>query len=358
MKAPTTTTDEVRRAFREQAGHCARLGSPFMQRLCTLLADGLMESNEVFARVLQWPGRPDASHDALPLRLCGALHWLVLAGEDARLAQVYPPNQATDDALWQAVEAAARTHAATILSRLQSPPQTNEVRRSAVLLPGFLEIARRFPGQPLVTSELGASAGLNTNWDRYRYRLGAFAWGAPDAAVALAPEWRGGDLDEPPAGLTVAERAACDLNPLNGQSPDDCLRLLSYLWADQAERLALTRAALQTLKHHPVQMERADAMEWLEHRLAVSWLDSVHVVYHSICWQYFPAPVQNVCETMLRVAGALTTGRARLAWLRFEGDGAEPGAGLWLTTWPGGSDRLLARADHHGGWIDWRGDGA
>jgi hypothetical protein len=160
----TTKAEEVRRAFREQAGHCARMGSRFMQRLCTLLADRLIGSNAVFAQVLAWPGPPDPSHDALPLRLCGALHWLVLAGREARLARVYPPNEAADEALWLAVEAAAQAHAGFILTRLESPPQTNEVRRSAVLLPGFLEIARRFPGRPLVASELGASAGLNMNW--------------------------------------------------------------------------------------------------------------------------------------------------------------------------------------------------
>jgi hypothetical protein len=355
MAAPRTKAEEVRRAFRDQAGHCTRLDSPFMQRLCTLLADRLADSNDVFARMLQWPGRPDASHDAVPLRLCGALHWLVLAGLDARLAQVYPPNHAADDALWSAVETAAQAHEGTILARLESPPQTNEVRRSAVLLPGFLAIARRFPGRPLVTSELGASAGLNMNWDRYRHRLGALAWGAPDAPVALAPEWGGADLGERPAALTVAERAACDLSPLDGRSPDDRLRLLSYLWADQFERLALTRAALQMLERHPVQVERADAVEWLQRRLTEPRPDAVHVVYHSICWQYFPKDAQAAGEALLRAAGAE---RAPLAWLRFEDDGAGAGAGLRLTTWPGGTDRNLARADHHGRWIDWRGDDA
>lgn len=355
MATPTAKAEEVRRAFRDQAGHCARLDSPFMQRLCALLADRLRHSNDVFAQVLQWPGRPDASHDALPLRLCGALHWLVLAGKNARLTHAYPPNHAADDALWQAVEAAAQAHAPAILMRLRSPPQTNEVRRSAVLLPGFLEIARRFPGRPFVTSELGASAGLNMNWDRYRYRLGTLAWGAPDAAVALAPDWRGDSLPDAPAELAVAERAACDLNPLDGRSPADRLRLLSYLWADQAERLALTRAALQTLERHPEPVERADAVQWLERRLAVPRPDVVHVVYHSICWQYVPKDAQTAGEALLRAAGARATERAPLAWLRFEEDGAGPGAGLWLTTWPGGADQTLARADHHGRWIDWRG---
>jgi hypothetical protein len=255
------------------------------------------------------------------------MHWLVLAGVDAPLAQVYPPNPSADDALWSAVEDAAQAHGATILARLESPPQTNEVRRSAVLLPGFLEIARRFPGQSLVTSEPGASAGLNMNWDRYRYRLGALTWGEPDAAVVLAPDWRGAALPEPPAALTVAEKSACDLNPLDGRSPDDRLRLLSYLWADQTERLALTRAALQMLDRHPVQVERADAIAWLQRRLAVPRPDAVHVVYHSICWQYFPKDIQAAGEALLRAAGARATERAPVAWLRFEEDSAGPGAG-------------------------------
>jgi hypothetical protein len=347
--------DAVRQSFRDQAVYCERLGSPFMRRLCGLFAERLAESNDVFSRVLQWPGDPRPSHDSLPLRLCGALHWLVLAGIDARLAQVYPPSLAADEALWPAVEAAVQAHAAAIVARLESPPQTNEVRRSAILLPGFLEIARRFPGRPLVTSEPGASAGLNANWDRYRYRLGALAWGASDAPVALAPEWRGADLPEHPAAVTVAERAACDLNPLDARSPDDRLRLLSYLWADQAERLALTRAALQLLDRHPVQVERADAIDWLQRRLTAPRPESVHVVYHSIFWQYLPKDLQAIGEASLRAAGARATGRAPLAWLRFEEDGASPGAGLWLTTWPGGIDRNLARADHHCRWIDWHG---
>lgn len=60
-------------------------------------------------------------------------------------------------------------------------------------------------------------------------------------------------------------------------------------------------------------------------------------------------------ETALAAAGARATAAAPLAWLRLEGDGTEPGAALTLTLWPGGATRLLARADYHGRWIDWRG---
>jgi hypothetical protein len=353
----SATPDDVRRAFRGQAAACARMGSPFMQRLCALVAERVAATNDVFAHILSWPGNPGPRHDSVPLRLCGALHGLVLAGRDAALRRAYPPNRASDAALWSAVAAAALAHAPAILERLRSPPQTNEVRRAAILLPGFLEIARRFPGRPLVASELGASAGLNMNWDRYRYRLGGLAWGPPDSPVALAPEWRGAAPLPPAVPVAVAGRAGCDLNPLDGSSEEDRLRLLSYVWADQADRLAFTRAALALLERFPVKVDRADAVAWLKARLAAPPAGAVHVVYHSIAWQYLPPPAQAEGAALLRRAGARATEAAGLAWLRFEDDGAEPGAALWLTTWPGGVDHHLARADYHGRWVAWRGVG-
>jgi hypothetical protein len=79
------------------------------------------------------------------------------------------------------------------------------------------------------------------------------------------------------------------------------------------------------------------------------------VVYHSIFWQYLPPEPQARARALLEAAGAAATPDAPLAWLRMEGDGADPGAGISLTLWPGGETRLLGRADFHGAWIDWRG---
>ena len=92
---------------------CAGMGSPFTARLCRLLADRLAPGDPVADRVLGWPGDPSHRADALPLRLAGALHGLVLEGRDAGLAAVYPPHHAAadDDALWAAVAAAFAAHA-------------------------------------------------------------------------------------------------------------------------------------------------------------------------------------------------------------------------------------------------------
>src|SRR6185312_2122462 len=97
---------------------------------------------------LDWSGDPRA--DALPLRLAGALHGLVLEGRAPALAAVYPPHDAGDASLWAAVEAALAAEAPYLLRRLQGPPQTNEVQRTAALCPGFLTVDA-LTGLPLVT---------------------------------------------------------------------------------------------------------------------------------------------------------------------------------------------------------------
>ena len=341
----------IRAAFREQSTACAALGSPFTARLCRVLADRLSPTVAVSSRILSWSGDVGPSGDSVPLRLCGALHERVLAGDDA-LRAVYPPNDASDDMLWAALIGAFRRHQAAILARLASPPQTNEVRRSAVLLPGFLSIARRFSGLPFVMSELGASAGLNTNWNRYAYGLGPRRWGDSQSPVSLAPDWRGPLLPDVPT-ISVAERAGCDLDPPPTDTDAGRRRLLCYIWPDQPDRMALTRAALRLLDRHPVIVERAEAVDWLRRRLAMPRAGAVHVIYHTIMWQYLPRASQAAGDALLGEAGRRATTDAPLAWLRLEGDGGEPGAGLRLTIWPGGADHLLARADFHGRWIEW-----
>lgn len=352
MPEAATRDAAVRAAFRSQAKSCAALGSPFVAMLCDLAAERLTAAQPVGRHLLGWTGDPSSSADSVPLRFAGSLHALVLRGADPALSQVYPPHAADPDGLWNAVERACRDHAEAILERLASPPQTNEVRRSAALLPGFLTIAKRF-ALPLCLSEVGASAGLNLLWDRYAYRLGDFAWGDPQSPVMLAPEWTGGR--PPDASLTLRERAGCDLRPVDPAHPDDAQRLLSYLWADQADRIERTRAALHLAALSGLKVEAADAVDWLERRLAVIRPGCVHVIVHTIAWQYLPSAARERGDALIEEAGRAATEAAPLARLSLEGDGQAPGAALTLQMWPTGERHEIGRADFHGRWIDCRG---
>ncbi|NBB49434.1 DUF2332 family protein [Rhizobium sp. CRIBSB] len=341
----------IRQSFLRQAKACADLGSPFTARLCTLVAERLTAETSVGAMILSWPGNPDGTSDALALRLAGTLHALVRSGADPHLAAVYPPHAADGDTLFAAVEAALRRDEAFILDRLTSAPQTNEVRRSSALLPGFLTIAA-LTGKPLVLSEIGASAGLNLQWDRYAYRLGEFRWGNA-SPVDLAPRWEG--PPPPDAAIEITERAGCDLNPLHPASEDDRLRLFSYIWADQQDRLDRTAAALEMATESGLKVDKADAIDWLRKRLATPRSGMTHVIYHTIAWQYLPPALKAEGEALIAEAGARATEAAPLARLQLEADGKPEGAALLLTLWPTGETREIGRADFHGRWVKWVG---
>jgi hypothetical protein len=345
------SAEVIRQSFRRQAKACEDLGSPFTARLCTMAAERLTTKTPVGATILDWPGNPDGTGDALALRLAGTLHALVRAGGDPALSAVYPPHTVEDDTLWAAVEAALRRDEAFILDRLKSAPQTNEVRRSSALLPGFLTVAA-LTDKPLVLSEVGASAGLNLQWDRYAYRLGDTSWGHA-SSVNLAPRWEG--PPPPQAAIEVAERAGCDLNPLDPSSKDDRLRLFSYIWADQQDRLDRTAAALAMAAESGLRVEKADAIDWLRHRLATPRRDMTHVIYHTIAWQYLPPALKAEGEALIAEAGTRATDDAPLARLQLEADGKPEGAAMLLTLWPTGETREIGRADFHGRWVKWVG---
>jgi hypothetical protein len=344
--------NEIRSAFEGQARACMALGSPFTARLCQLFAARLMPGAPVADHLLGWVGDPTPKADSVPLRIAGCLHALVLERRSDALAGVYPPHEASDDAVWDAVSEAMRDHADFLLERLQSAPQTNEVRRSGALLPGFLDISRLF-GLPLVLSELGASAGLNLQWDRYRYRLGEMDWGDPHSRVKIEPEWRG--APPPTATVRVARRAGCDLNPIDSVEPEQRLRMLSYIWADQQDRLERTRAALDMAAQGRVKIERSDAVDWMRGRLSHSYAGAVHVLFNTIAWQYLPKHLQTEGENLMATAGARATASTPLAWLQLESDGRADGAALTLQIWPSGEKQDIGRADFHGRWVDWKG---
>lgn len=340
---------DVRAAFRDQADSCAALGSVLTARLCRLCADR-MDDGAVAARVLAWPGDPAGRADATALRVMGGLHALVLSGADPALAAAYAEAaDLSDDHLWSVVAAALDTHADHLCQWLETPPQTNEVRRSTVLIAAGHWLAARF-GLPLVLSELGASAGLNLLWDHWALQAGGRHLGPADAPVVLTPDWQGkSPVVCPPK---VIARAGVDMNPLHPVR--DRLRLLSYIWADQPDRIARTRAALDRAALNPPDVAKGDAVDWLAGRLSTRHPGAVHLVFHTVAWQYFAPDTQARGAALLDAQGARATPDAPLARLAMEADATgEPGAAVTLDLWPEGRRIPLGRADFHGRWLKW-----
>jgi hypothetical protein len=339
--------------LRRQAGRAAQRGSPLYVGLLERLATDVEAGGPAWS--LLRTRADEREGDALPLRLMAAAHRLVLTGAAPALARWYPSagGAGTAEQAWPDLRALLAARAAELDVLLDAPLQTNEPGRSAALLAGFLAVARA-TGLPLRVLEIGASAGLNLHWDRYRYEAPGFAFGPPNSPVRLRDVYEG--APPAPAVVQVASRAGCDRHPLDPGREEDRLVLRSAVWADQAGRLALLDGALAVARAHPVAVERAAALPWLDARLAAPAEGCATVVVHSIVIQYLTSADRAALRARIEAAGAGATSAAPLAWLRLEPPGREQAgddldrglADLRLTRWPGGREIRLGAAGYHG----------
>lgn len=327
---------------------CEMSGSELSSDILRAVARDVADDGAI-AEVL----RPVASApfgDAVLLRLLAALHLLVLDGQAPALARHYPSVGGRPGRdLGEAVVATVVEHRAAIALAMGRGVQTNEVGRSAVLLGGYLELGRL--GRPLRILEVGASAGLNLLFDRYRYVASdGSTFGPPDSALTFGSPWFGAvpDLAVP---LRVEERRGCDVAPIDASTHEGRQRLRSFVWGDQLDRLARLDAALAIARVDPPVVDRASAPSWLEEQLAIRRPGCTTVVSHSIAFQYLSEVERRDLLTAIDGAGREATDAAPFAWLRLEpgGDQAE----LRLTTWPGGRTHLLARSSYHGPPVVW-----
>jgi len=338
----------VRAAFLLQADICARAGSPLTAAVLRAAEAALDPARRVGARVLGWDGNARGSGDSVPLRLAGGLHALARAGADPALARLYAGELAL-----------AATVVPDVLARfddalapwLELPPQTNETGRAAAIMAALLVLAAA-DGLPFELIELGASAGLNLNLDRFGYRLGAIRAGDPASPLQLAPGWEGGA--PPPARIEVVARRGVDQAPIRVADPAARERLTAYIWPDQPERMARLAAALRLADRHPPPLDAGDAADFAEAMLAAPQAEGIaRVLFHTIFWTYLPTAKQARIEAALARAGAAATPRRPLAWARYELTGEGGVAALWLTRWPGGATRRLATGHPHMTFLRW-----
>jgi hypothetical protein len=176
----------------------------------------------------------------------------------------------------------------------------------------------------------------------------------------LRSEWQGGVPAEAGANLQVIRRAACDAKPIDLGHADEGLRLASFIWPEQAERLArLNTARAETARlmaRSGVHVEALAAAAFVARELAAPPPGCATVVMHSVVWQYIPAAEQAAITASIEAAGARASAAAPLAWLRFEPLAGDGHVELRCRYWPAGADHLLARCHPHGGHIVWQAD--
>ena len=345
--------DRLAEHVRTQATACRALGSPFYGVLLGHVADDVAAGGPAAEVLAEHAAQPGPA--AIALRLAGTAHRFALDGSAPELAAHFESTggDGDPDAAWRALRSVLTARREDVRAGLRSAPQTNEPGRSAALLGALLHVLGPRP-VPVRLWELGASGGLNLFADRFRYVADdGGSWG-PSSPVVLEPAW---DVipHGAPALVDVVERVAGDIAPVDPTSNEGELRLLSYVWPDQVERLARLRGAISIARDVPVRRVKAGAAELLE---GLELADgAMTVVWHSVMWQYLLRGEQDRVTARITELGSEATTERPFAHIAFEPRRLAPGAPhrflVSARRWPGGEELLLGEAPPHGVPVRW-----
>lgn len=348
-------TRELAEAIDWQAQHAEENGAPCTARLIRAIPAVAQSETATGRRVANWEGI--TLKDAMPLRFTGGLHHLVLTGEDSRLERVYAGQITDQDTITRLVCELVETFDTQLLPWLDGPPQTNEAGRSASIMAGLLWLSGKI-GPRFELNELGASAGVNTMMERYRYDLGGVTVGPANSPMQIAPEWRGGP--PPDNAVEIVAIRGCDQATIDLSDPAAAIKLKSYVWPDATVRMARIDAAITLASEKAPDLVQQDAAEFVEHFLSLEHLQGVaRTMFHSIMWQYMPAETQAAITRNFENAAALATTEKPFAWVALETDPATFRHELKVRYWNGskqdGETHLLSFAHPHGAWVEWIG---
>ncbi len=379
-----------REVLAERFHHFATYQAAGRSRLYLCLAKAISGRADVALALLEAPAA-----QRRPTLLFAAVHDLLLRGVDHPLADYYPSVggcREPDEKLLVTFHDFCSAHDDMLRSMMSTrKTQTNEVRRSAALLPA-LQHAARAARSPLALVEVGASAGLNLLMDRFAYRYDHFRVGPGDAALVIdtslrngrpppilssnrppRPRCRPGQPEAPlPASsakaLPAEPRIGIDLHPLDVRDPAHARWLHACVWPDDLDRLRLLAAAIEVARRHPPELVAGHALETLPEVLDRLPSGVELCVFHSSTLAYFTAEERRKFVEQLEALS-----RARTVWwVSLEAPFIEPfhrraafafkdaAEGLTyliaLSRLQSGRrvcDRLLGRSDPHGKWIEW-----
>jgi hypothetical protein len=327
--------------------------SPLYEHLSTAIAnDPELLDFSTFARAGQPP----------PNLLFASVHYLLLRGCDHPLKHYFgsvTPQPRPPQHAWPAFRDFCLRHRPEIATLMSTRlVQTNEVGRSACLLPAFY-VSRLAGGRPLALIDVGASAGLNLLFDRFFIDYGRFSWGDPDSPVRLSCELRGA-LDPPIARAgpsaepepAVGFRAGIDINPIDLMDEDAMLWLRALVWPEQPERAYNLHQAASIARAQALPIIKGDAIEVLPSLLESVPADLTLCLYHSFVLHQLASEARQRFD---RILSALSLRREVYV---VGMAGSMQAARLTLSTWSDGDKHTvqLAECMAHGKWLRWLAD--
>lgn len=339
---------EIERAFRRYAD--------WVEQKCELYAE-LSRATAGDQRLLEIAreARPEQPEPEL---LLAAVHSLLLDGSEHPLTAFYPSCTGTSSegspvSAFQDFCLRYETELRRIIRTRRC--QTNDVGRSGVLLPAFEHVVSTTDAETVAQLEIGTSAGLNLNWDRYQYDFaGVGSFGDSDSRVTIQTDVRG--ETRPPLSQTfpsVQHRRGVDLNVLDVTDEADARWLHALVHPNQQRRHERLAGAIEIGREHLHPLIEGDVTEELPRMLSTAPDDiplivfSTHVLYQ--------LPDETIAE--LREMMSRQSATQPVHWLSID---PEEALGDPTYRWVQFDDGMvketqLATFESYGAWLNWNG---
>lgn len=346
--------DRLREEFR-------RFNVDSLSRLYGAIGNYLYENPETIDLYADLPDRKHRPH-----LLFAAVHYLVLDGKGEDLTRIYETAEADRRVLEEAGPGFAQfcSDNEDDIKRLMSERsvQTNEVNRCIGLLPALM-VANREMRKPLALIELGASAGLNLLFDRFRYDYtGGPVIGPQGATVRLGTQLRGRvprlDAATPPTDF----RIGIDLDPVDVNDEDNLLWLRACIFAGDVARDQRLTAAVTLARREWPEVRKGDAVALLPQVVEEVPGDLELCIFNSQMMGWMDESQRSGLADAIKAIAEQRT----VWWITFEDDSDVPGLlpmdeiepnasvlGLQRLAKHETDSRALAWMHPHGAWLDW-----
>lgn len=242
-------------------------------------------------------------------------------------------------------------HQDSIINILQSRlVQTNEVKRSAYLYPAIGLVSQLNNNQPICLIEIGASAGFNLCFDKYKYQVGDLHYGDTASDLLIHSEFKTQYPYSPIVdNFDIYKRIAIDLNIIDLKNADDQDWMQALIWPEHRARLEQLKIASQITRNTEIQYLQGDAVE-LINELVLSIPKHIGIcVYHTHVANQMSTGQREGLVKMVDQLGS----RGNLYHLYNNIDSPE----LQLVHFPKGMRKhiTLAKTEGHGKWVEWSG---
>jgi hypothetical protein len=342
--------------------HFARTEAPQLDSaLYEAFCDGVADDAELLAIAARaQPGQTPVN------MMFAAVQFLLLRGEGRELAAHYPtlsgcpaPGlERSRTEIFPLFRAFCLDHRDEIEELVATRRvQTNVIQRCVCLVPAFATVvAEAADDRPLSLIEIGPSAGLNLQWDRYRYVYPtspeATTWGHPGSTVKLTTELRGEQsLPSLAPPLEVAWRSGIDVRPVDLADADAVTWLRALIWPEHVERHARLRAAIDIARSNPIRLLQGDAVDALPAIIAEAPKETLLAVFATFALYQIPRD-----RVRLLLASMQSASKERdIAFVSIESSGTH-WSEVYLTWYRRGdrATRKLAHCNPHGRWLEWR----